>query len=121
MLRSAVEAALDEVVDPCSVSVGVPLGLVQMGLVRELSIEASGQVKVVLRLTSPGCMIGIVQFPDRIRQRLATVEGVNEVEVRFDHNFDWSEDAIAANGRRRLEAIRKARLRRLAVVGSAGR
>jgi metal-sulfur cluster biosynthetic enzyme len=112
-LRSAVLAALDDVVDPCSVSAGVALGLVQMGLVRDLSVDPSGNVTVVLRLTSPGCMIGVVQFPEQIHKRLASVDGVADVNVEFDHNFDWSEDAVSAQGRERLAEVRKARLLRL--------
>jgi metal-sulfur cluster biosynthetic enzyme len=90
-----------------------------MGLVRTVSIEKSGKVTVLLRLTSPGCMVGVAWFPHQIRTRLEALPGVTQVEVDFDDNFDWSEDDIVPEGRTRLAESRIARLRRLTVVNGS--
>ena len=49
-----VVASLREIVDPCSAATGVPVSIVDMGLVRHVEIDGD-EVRVELRLTSPLC------------------------------------------------------------------
>jgi metal-sulfur cluster biosynthetic enzyme len=108
-LRGLIDAALDSVVDPCSLSAGVPLSISDMGLVRDVSIDPVGKVCVRLRLTSPGCIIGVSQFTREITERVSDIAGVDSVTVEFEHSYDWSEEDISAEGRRRLQLVRRTR------------
>jgi metal-sulfur cluster biosynthetic enzyme len=111
-LESRVEEALNSVVDPCSEAVGVPAGLVDMGLVRRVAIspgEHSGQrVSVVLAVTHPSCLMAPV-FVQRAEQRLAGLSGVESVDVALDHGFSWTEKEMAEEYRSRLLAHRAVR------------
>src|SRR5439155_15761225 len=52
--------AVNMVVDPCSIGAGVPIGIADMGLVREV-VVAWGTATIGLRLTNPFCFqIGII-------------------------------------------------------------
>jgi metal-sulfur cluster biosynthetic enzyme len=116
--EDAVRAALDEVIDPCSAAAGAAAGIAELGLVRELRIEpgeAGAVVRVVLRVTDPGCLMG-GPFAASARRRLAALPGVAEVDVRLDEAFDWTPADAAAAYRERLE---RARARRWAALGAA--
>ena len=88
-----IRAALDAVVDPCSAAMGAPLGLAEMGLVREIHIGDSGAVSVTMCVTSPCCAFGPT-MADAARERVASVPGVQSVQVTIDPSVVWSETLL---------------------------
>jgi metal-sulfur cluster biosynthetic enzyme len=110
-LDAQVRVVLDSIKDPCSVATGCPLGLDEMGLVKQLQIEL-GVVKVELRLTSPGChFVSLLQ--QEAEERIGALAGVDAVEVKIVEDYSWSEADISAEGRHRLRWARQARLLKL--------
>lgn len=102
--RADIMAALEEVVDPCSIATGAPIGLVSMGLVKDVVLDR-GACVVTLRTTSPLCM----QAPmimDAVERRLARLAGLTGVRCTIDHGVDWEPSMMAAAARDRLRAIR---------------
>jgi metal-sulfur cluster biosynthetic enzyme len=114
--ESAVRAALDMIKDPCSISVGAPLGLIEMGLVTAIHVADDGRVEIDIRLTSPGCMMGILHFDREIKRRVGELAGVTEVKVGRTHDLSWSEADISREGQERLRDVR---LKRLQVLPNA--
>lgn len=119
-LARAVLRAADEIRDPCSVAAAQPLGIAEMGLVRDVRLTpaAAGghDVTIVLRLTAPGCLYW-VYFERELRARLTTLSGVASVTITRDPEYDWTEADIAPAARRRL---REERRRRRAAALAAG-
>jgi metal-sulfur cluster biosynthetic enzyme len=106
-----VRAALDEIVDPCSVVAGAPAGLAEMGLVREVSVgesPAGAVVRVRIGLTEPGCMMG-ASFVVKARERLAALPGVARVDVELDHAADWHPSDADPAYQERLRSVRAER------------
>jgi len=101
---------LDEIHDPCSVSMSMPMGLDEMGLVKEVRVTPAGHVDITLRLTSPFCEMVPFMKGEAI-SRVAALDGVTRVEVRHDSGLDWDHDLIAPRAqerrRRRLGALRR--------------
>ncbi|SED47903.1 metal-sulfur cluster assembly factor [Rhodobacter sp. 24-YEA-8] len=88
---SRVEAELDLVVDPCSAGIGMPVGLVSMGLIKKLTLKDSPEgidVHILLRLTSPCCMMA-PSFATQAEERLTAMQGIRSVEVEIDPAIDW--------------------------------
>ena len=106
---AALEAALEAVVDPCSVAAGTPLSVRDMGLVRDLAVDDAGRVRLLLCVTGPGCtFVGVMA--DAARERLSAVRGVSDVDVVLDPDVVWdpswqSERARAALDARRERAV----------------
>jgi metal-sulfur cluster biosynthetic enzyme len=97
-------AALRQVVDPCSIATGVPIDLLDMGLVKDLRLEG-GIARVELMVTSPLCtQIGLIT--GQIMEVLTGVDGVDAVEVTVDARAEWWPDMMAASARERLRAVR---------------
>jgi metal-sulfur cluster biosynthetic enzyme len=107
--REEVDSALNAIIDACSVAAGFPIGLVDMGIARVLSIEDE-RVTVRLTPTFGGCLfVGV--FSGEIEKRLLELEWCSEVRVdAVEFDGVWTEDKISGPARERLER-RRARLR----------
>jgi metal-sulfur cluster biosynthetic enzyme len=105
-LHDRVMSGLEEVIDPCSVTAGAPLSVVDMGLVNELSVGEEGMVRVSMRATSAMCTMiaGIMKIAE---ERLARVEGVTRVEIKLCSGAIWTEADMTERGRRILQARRE--------------
>ncbi|MFN0193280.1 MAG: metal-sulfur cluster assembly factor [Aestuariivirga sp.] len=79
--RAAVLAALDLIVDPCSRTIGHPLGIRQMGMVERVDI-ADGSVAVTLLPTFPACVF-LGFFEAEVERRLVALPWCNAVTVKF--------------------------------------
>lgn len=86
--RNVVLDALDEVLDPCSVAVGKPLGLTSMGLVESCTVEG-GNVMLVLCTTGPGCLL-IGNLLKAADTRVRAIDGVENVSLSVDTSVIWS-------------------------------
>ena len=105
-LRRAVDAALADVHDPCSVARGTPIGLPDMGLVADVtsaSTVAGLAVTVRLRLTAPGCLY-FSHFETEVRRRVLALPNVAQVTVDWDTALDWEPSMMTDRARRRLTA-----------------
>lgn len=111
---ASVRRAIARVVDPCSISAGVPLDIVEMGLVTHVSVESTGDVRVGLRLTTPGCLVGLLTFEREIKRHVGVLEGVRSILVEYGDPLSWTEDDISERGRALLARHRSARRARLA-------
>jgi metal-sulfur cluster biosynthetic enzyme len=102
--EAEVREVLNEIVDPCSITAGVPAGLCDMGLIRAVQVSGGpGEQRVGLTVgvTEPGCfMIG--PFAAEARARLLALPGVGEVELELDNGYDWTESMMAPAYRARL-------------------
>jgi metal-sulfur cluster biosynthetic enzyme len=90
---TTVETVLNSIIDPCSVASGCPAGLVDMGLVRNVTIKrhASGtDLGVTLAVTHPFCMMSAV-FVNEARIQLGELGGVNDVAIELDTSIMWTD------------------------------
>lgn len=87
--EAAVRKALRQVKDP-----EVGLNIMDLGLVYDVEVnQETGQVKVNMTLTSPGCPAGgqILGDTDQI---VRSLEGVNDVEVELVWEPFWTPERI---------------------------
>ena len=104
MDEADVRSTINSIVDPCSAGRGVPIGLADMGLVRDVRVDG-GAVSVAMRVTSPGCTFA-VEFDAQIRHRLRAA-GADRVDLDWDcETFDWTPDDIEPAARERLARYR---------------
>lgn len=99
--RDAVLAALEAVVDPCSRGLGRPIGLVSMGMIESLDIDA-GRVRVVVLPTFPNCLFGGV-IEAEIERSVGALPWCSAVSVRFaGADVVWDESRLSNVARRQL-------------------
>jgi metal-sulfur cluster biosynthetic enzyme len=95
-LHNEIMSRLDLVKDPCSVASGRPLGLVEMGLIKEIEVDEHGAVDVHLRLTSPACYL-MTFLESESTDQVSQCEGVSEVRIHPDEGLDWSPSLISVD------------------------
>ena len=89
-------AALHEVQDP-----EMPINLVDLGLIYALELRGS-LARVELTFTAMGCP-AYEMIIDDVREKLLTVEGVDDVIVQVVWDPPWSNAMLTAEGRVTLE------------------
>jgi metal-sulfur cluster biosynthetic enzyme len=111
--RAEVAQTLNGIVDPCSAAAGVPIGLVDMGIIDGISVTDRD---VVIRMlpTFPACLfVGV--FQAEITKRISSISWCADVVVELaPSDPPWEEDRMSADARARLahaRAVRRARPR----------
>lgn len=102
---AAIRAALEEVVDPCSIATGVPINLIDMGMVKTVTLTEDGVANVELRLTSPVCWQA-ANIIEQVEKVVACVQGVTKVNCTVDAAAEWLPDMMAPAPRAELRRIR---------------
>jgi metal-sulfur cluster biosynthetic enzyme len=99
-----VRQALRAVVDPCSIATGVPIDLLDMGLVKRVDIDG-GIATVELIVTSPMCtQIGLIRR--RIDEVVGGLPGIEQVVIEVDARAEWWPQMMAPDAQARLRAVR---------------
>lgn len=80
------------------------IGIVDLGLVRDIRVERGGKITVTLILTSPFCPLDDLILRD-VRQVLARLDGVQEVKVEVDRSVVWTPEMMSREGREKLKGL----------------
>lgn len=105
-IEEAVRNALQQVCDPCSIAAHAPTSILDMGLVRDWSVDETGNLVVRMALTSPSCTMG----PHMIRaaeQLLSAIPGLNSARVDVDPTVFWTPADMTEAGRTALDSRRQ--------------
>jgi metal-sulfur cluster biosynthetic enzyme len=78
----------------------MPISIVDLGLIYGVDVEGS-EVRIDMTLTYTGCPARDMLL-DTVRERVAAVEGVDEVDLRLVWNPDWNVEMVTQAGRERL-------------------
>jgi len=91
---AAVMAELDLIVDPCSRTIGHPLGIRQMGMVERVDVTG-GSVAVTLLPTFPACIF-LGFFEAEVERRLMALPWCEAVTVSFcPASQSWDESRLS--------------------------
>jgi len=88
-LTTDIVAALKTVYDP-----EIPADIYELGLIYKVDIEDNREVKVDMTLTAPGCPVA-GEMPIWVRDAIASVEGVMDVDVELVFDPPWTPDRMS--------------------------
>ncbi len=94
-LRSGLLRQLERVIEPCSVAMGNPANICEMGLVEGVTL-IGGRARVVLCLTDPSC-INYGKIRQYITDALMQLDAVKSVEVTQTTEVLWTPDRVRRN------------------------
>ena len=95
-MREKILEALKVVRDP-----EIPVNVVDLGLVYDVSIDDDGQVGVEMTLTSMGCPVqDLIQTDAELA--VMKVDGVNSVSVEFVWSPPWSPQKMTEDGKKQM-------------------
>ena len=88
-LREPIIEALRKVYDP-----EIPVNIYDLGLVYAIDIAANGDCHIDMTLTAPACPVAGM-MPAMVKEAVAQVEGVGEVQVDLVWEPPWSQDKMS--------------------------
>ncbi|HEY9707422.1 MAG TPA: hypothetical protein V6D48_04380 [Oculatellaceae cyanobacterium] len=92
-----VQRMANEVYDPCGMARGLELGMVDMGLIRDINVqpkENGWDVSLRIRFTSPGCLY-FLYFEREIRHRLEAFPQIEVLHIEWDDVCDWTPEDLS--------------------------
>jgi FeS assembly SUF system protein len=92
-LTDDIVAALKTVYDP-----EIPADIYELGLIYKVDIEDDRSVKIDMSLTSPNCP-SAQELPVMVRDAVATVAGVDKVDVAVVWDPPWDQSRMSDEAR----------------------
>ncbi|OUX96119.1 MAG: hypothetical protein CBB86_06345 [Candidatus Endolissoclinum sp. TMED26] len=80
----------------------IPVNIYDLGLVYETKIADSGDIHVVMTLTTPGCPVAGI-LPQQVADAAAAVAGTGEVVIELTWEPSWSPDLMTEDARLALD------------------
>ncbi|GIV32476.1 MAG: SUF system Fe-S cluster assembly protein [Chitinophagales bacterium] len=72
----------------------IPVDIYELGLVYEVQVDPSNNVKVLMTLTSPSCPVAET-LPDEVEQKIKAIEGVKDVKVELTWDPPWDQTMMS--------------------------
>jgi FeS assembly SUF system protein len=95
-LKPLVIEALCQVYDP-----EIPVNIYDLGLIYDVTVDASAMVDVRMTLTAPGCPVA-GEMPNMVRDALLGVPGIGEVTVNMTFDPPWTPDRMSEEAKLEL-------------------
>ena len=95
--REGVVEALKTVYDP-----EIPVDIYELGLVYEIDITDTGNMKITMTLTAPGCPVA-GSLPQQVAEAAASVTETGEVEVYLVWDPPWDMEKMSEEARLALD------------------
>ncbi len=95
-LEAEIIEALRTVYDP-----EIPVNIYEMGLIYEIAVDGTGDVDVIMTLTSPACPVA-GSLPGEVAAKVRTVPGVSDVRVHLTWEPTWNLDMMSEEAKLEL-------------------
>ena len=79
----------------------IPVDIYELGLIYEVRINEDKKVLIEMTLTSPNCPVAET-LPKEVQDKVASVEGVNECEVKIVFDPPWDKDMMSEEAKLEL-------------------
>ena len=79
----------------------IPVDIWELGLIYEIKIDDEGNTYIKMTLTSPACPVA-GSLPPEVKEKVKTVEGVNDVYVDLVWNPPWDKDMMSEEAKLEL-------------------
>ena len=94
-----VVAALDRVEDP-----ELKFSIVELGLVRTVSVDTTGDVDILMTLTMPECpFAGFIG--EQALAAVKTIPGVAHIRLKLDPSIPWDPTRLTGEAKKRYEGV----------------
>ena len=79
----------------------IPVNIYDLGLIYKVDMRDDGVLAVDMTLTAPSCPAADFLVED-IRQKLSTIDGVQQVQVNLVFEPEWSKDMMSEEAKLEL-------------------
>ena len=82
----------------------IPVNIYDLGLIYKVEVSDAGDVLIEMTLTAPSCPMADFLLED-VRQKIASIEGVNNVDVQLVFEPEWNESMMTDEARLELNMM----------------
>jgi len=79
----------------------IPVDVYELGLIYEIKVTASGDLTVMMTLTSPSCPVAGT-LPGEVEAKLRGIPGVKTVKVELTFDPPWNQDLMSEEAKLEL-------------------
>ena len=79
----------------------IPVDIYELGLIYDVFLNEDNDVKVLMTLTTPNCPVA-ESLPQEVKDKVASIEGVNSAEVEMTFDPPWSRDLMSEEAKLEL-------------------
>lgn len=79
----------------------IPVDVYELGLIYEVKIDKSNDVKIMMTLTSPNCPVA-ESMPAEIKEKVADLEDVNSCDIEIVFEPPWDKDMMSEEAKLEL-------------------
>jgi len=79
----------------------IPVNIYDLGMIYEIEIKDSMEVKIVMTLTSPNCP-EVESLPGEVRDRILKMDGVKDVEIELTFDPPWDQSMLSEEAKLEL-------------------
>ena len=80
----------------------IPVDIYELGLIYKVEVRDNGVVYLEMTLTSPACPVA-ESLPMEVQEKVMSVEGVEDVDIRVVFDPPWSKDRMSEEARFALD------------------
>ncbi len=72
----------------------IPVDIWELGLIYELDLNESDELKITMTLTSPNCPVAET-LPAEVENKLKLVQGIKSAELKLTFEPTWTKDMMS--------------------------
>jgi FeS assembly SUF system protein len=95
-LEEKIIVVLNNIFDP-----EIPVSIYALGLIYEINIDETGNVNILMTLTSPNCPVA-ESLPAEVNQEISYLTGVKNINVEITFEPPWDQDMVTEEGKLEL-------------------
>ena len=95
-LKERVIREIKKIYDP-----EIPVNIYELGLIYDVFLNESNEVKVLMTLTTPNCPVAD-SLPEEVKNKIKEIPQVNEVEIEMTFDPPWSKDLMSEEAKLEL-------------------
>jgi len=88
-LEQKIISVLETVFDP-----EIPVNIYELGLVYDIKIDDSANVKITMTLTSPACPVA-ESLPGEVKEKIKSIDEIKDVDINLVWEPSWNKDMMS--------------------------
>lgn len=72
----------------------IPVDIYELGLIYDAFVNADGEAKIMMTLTSPNCPVA-ESLPNEVKNKVEEIEGIEKAEVEITFDPPWDRDMMS--------------------------
>ena len=79
----------------------IPVDIYELGLIYDVFINENYDVKILMPLTSPNCLVAEV-LPQEVYEKISSIDEINQVEVELTFDPPWGQEMMSEEAKLEL-------------------